>query len=504
MVTIGDLENNEIESIHIEGITNIPLIKGEQGEKGDKGDKGETNNIKIGTVETGEKASATLEGESPNQILNLVLPKGDKGEQGKPGIKPVKGIDYFTEEEIQEIKSNILDQVNQFSVLVVEELPIDNIDEHTIYFVPKTKTEQNDVYDEFIYINNGWEHIGTTEVDLSSYYKKDEIDTKLEAVEGNEVFVGNEEEAPETAKIIVEDEDFKEGSTLSKAEVYVGAEEPTTGEKVWFRKGKNYLDISKLKSRTSYGITLTPTDTGIKISGTATDTYAYGGKISIALKKGVEYTLSGKNAGNILKIVLLKQDASTIIMNVKTLNDEITFIPTEDVFYIQFVLEGITKSTAYDYEISNLQIEQGSKAKPYKDYIEPKLFVRNSNGVYEEFIEKTDYNPGEELMIPEGVIMPGNLTSGSSEIQCVFMTSKSLKNITNISIEDCLVVLRGINGYLDGDGTGIQLKGASNYTINTKIRNNAIIFSFVRTTKFNTTNNTPAVVYPISFKVILQ
>ena len=243
MVTIGDLENNEIESIHIEGITNIPLIKGEQGEKGDKGDKGETNNIKIGTVETGEKASAILEGESPNQILNLVLPKGDKGEQGEPGIKPVKGTDYFTEEEIQEIKSNILDQVNQFSVLVVKELPTDNIDDHTIYFIPKAKTEQNDIYDEFIYINNGWEHIGTTEVDLSSYYKKDEIDAKLEAVEGNEVYIGNEEEAPETAKIIIEDEDFEESAGLSKAEIYVGAEEPTTGEKVWFNKNKNSIYV---------------------------------------------------------------------------------------------------------------------------------------------------------------------------------------------------------------------------------------------------------------------
>ena len=100
--------------------------------------------------------------------------------------------------------------------------------------------------------------------------------------------------------------------------------------------------------------------------------------------------------------------------------------------------------------------------------------------------------------------MPGNLTSDKSEIQCVFMTSKSLKNITNISIEDCLVVLRGINGYLDGDGTGIQLKGASNYTINTKIRNNAIVFSFVRTTKFDTINNTPVVIYPISLKVALS
>lgn len=443
MVTIGDLENNEIESIHIEGITNIPLIKGEQGEKGDKGDKGETNNIKIGTVETGEKASATLEGESPNQILNLVLPKGDKGEQGEPGIKPVKGIDYFTEEEIQEIKSNILDQVNQFSVLVVEELPNDNIDEHTIYFVPKTKTEQNDVYDEFIYINNGWEHIGTTEVDFSSYYKKDEIDAKLEAVEGNEVYIGNPAEAPNSAKIIVEEDDFVEGSTLGKAEVYVGAEEPTTGEKVWFRKGKNYLDISKVKSRTTYGITFTPTDTGIKISGTAEDTYAYGGSIGIDLKKGKTYTLYGNNAGSTLKLELKK--GTTIIATVKTSNNKITFTPNDDVNLVTFILEGIVKGTTYNYEISNLQIEPGSKAAPYEHYIEQKLFVRNSNGVYEEFIKKSEevYSTEEQVIgtwidgkpLYRKVVEMGNMTKDNYKMKAHNIQNMKYARIVDVSMQ---------------------------------------------------------------------
>ena len=49
-------------------------------------------------------------------------------------------------------------------------------------------------------------------------------DANWEDIEANEVFVGKAEEAPETAKIIVEDEDFVEGAGLSKAEVYVGAE----------------------------------------------------------------------------------------------------------------------------------------------------------------------------------------------------------------------------------------------------------------------------------------
>ncbi len=97
--------------------------------------------------------------------------------------------------------------------------------------------------------------VGGTKGQVLTKQSETEGDANWEDIEANEVFVGNEEEAPETAKIIVEEDDFVEGSTLSKAEVYVGAEEPTTGEKVWFRKGKNYLDISKLKSRTTYGIT---------------------------------------------------------------------------------------------------------------------------------------------------------------------------------------------------------------------------------------------------------
>lgn len=397
MVTIGDLENNEIESIHIEGITNIPLIKGEQGEKGDKGDKGETNNIKIGTVETGEKASATLEGESPNQILNLVLPKGDKGEQGEPGIKPVKGIDYFTEEEIQEIKSNILDQVNQFSVLVVEELPTDNIDEHTIYFVPKTKTEQNDVYDEFIYINNGWEHIGTTEVDLSSYYKKDEIDTKLEAVEGNEVFVGNEKEAPSSAKIIVEEDDFVEGSTLSKAEVYVGAEEPVAGEKVWFRKGKNLLNIKSNYSVTSNGLTFSYNSTTKKFrcQGTLTGTNFYLMlkniyDMGLDLYETEDYTMSIDK--DIPANVLLKSgtEEMSAITCLET-GDKSAQIVNKDkkADTIYLYANSATNGTVYDFEFG-IQIEQSSKATSYETYIEPQIFVRNSNGVYEEFIKKSE------------------------------------------------------------------------------------------------------------------
>lgn len=72
-------------------------IKGEQGEKGDKGDKGDKGE----QGERGEKGEQGEKGERGEQGL-----QGEKGEQGEQGEKgddgytPVKGVDYFTEEDL--------------------------------------------------------------------------------------------------------------------------------------------------------------------------------------------------------------------------------------------------------------------------------------------------------------------------------------------------------------------------------------------------------------------
>jgi hypothetical protein len=59
--------------------------KGDTGDKGEKGDKGDPNTLTIGSVSSGETASATITGTAPNQVLNLVLPKGEKGDKGDTG-----------------------------------------------------------------------------------------------------------------------------------------------------------------------------------------------------------------------------------------------------------------------------------------------------------------------------------------------------------------------------------------------------------------------------------
>lgn len=65
-----------------------------------------------------------------------------------------------------------------FQVEVVQTLPTTG-EENTIYFVPKEGGANPDVYDEYMYINGAWEKIGSTEVDLSNYYNKTEVDGLL-------------------------------------------------------------------------------------------------------------------------------------------------------------------------------------------------------------------------------------------------------------------------------------------------------------------------------------
>ena len=62
---------------------------------------------------------------------------------------------------------------------VVDILPeLGNADSQTIYFIQSEKTEEQNIYDEYLLVNGAWEHLGTTKVDLSGYYTKIETDEK--------------------------------------------------------------------------------------------------------------------------------------------------------------------------------------------------------------------------------------------------------------------------------------------------------------------------------------
>lgn len=86
----------------------------------------------------------------------------------------------YTKTEVDSLISAIV----TLNILVVQSLPVSDISTTTIYLVPKSTPDTQDVYDEYINLDgtsSGWEHIGSTQIDLSNYYTKTEINALLAA-----------------------------------------------------------------------------------------------------------------------------------------------------------------------------------------------------------------------------------------------------------------------------------------------------------------------------------
>lgn len=83
---------------------------------------------------------------------------------------------YYTKSETYNKNevNDLISAIEDFHVQIVQSLPQTG-EERTIYFVPK----QGGGYTEHMYINNAWEEIGDTDIDLSGYYTKTETDVLL-------------------------------------------------------------------------------------------------------------------------------------------------------------------------------------------------------------------------------------------------------------------------------------------------------------------------------------
>ena len=81
---------------------------------------------------------------------------------------PINDYNPATKKYVDDVVSNI----DTLKREIVQTLPVTNIKEDTIYMVPKATAGTNNSYDEYMYINNAWEKIGDTEVDLSNYLSK--------------------------------------------------------------------------------------------------------------------------------------------------------------------------------------------------------------------------------------------------------------------------------------------------------------------------------------------
>lgn len=75
-----------------------------------------------------------------------------------PSEEQISGFDTMMAELREAIEE--VEQLPGLMYAIVQALPTQDIDEKTIYFVPKTTPETNNAYDKWIYANNAWEIFG--------------------------------------------------------------------------------------------------------------------------------------------------------------------------------------------------------------------------------------------------------------------------------------------------------------------------------------------------------
>ena len=98
-----------------------------------------------------------------------------------------EALDKAIQQAIAESKlytDDVFSHIVSFKVEIVDSLPETNIDQHVIYFLKKENpSEENDIYYEYMYINNFWELIGSTELDLSPYWTIEQTKTYIASKE---------------------------------------------------------------------------------------------------------------------------------------------------------------------------------------------------------------------------------------------------------------------------------------------------------------------------------
>lgn len=88
-------------------------------------------------------------------------------------------INYYTKQETysQDEINTIISNMGKLTAVIVTELPTENISTSTIYLI--AVEDQENVYIQYMYINNAFATLGTTAIDLSNVYTKAEVDSKL-------------------------------------------------------------------------------------------------------------------------------------------------------------------------------------------------------------------------------------------------------------------------------------------------------------------------------------
>lgn len=162
-------------------------------------------------------------------------------------------------------------------------------------------------------------------------------------------------------------------NNIEKSAVVVSTTEPTTGEKVWIQKGKNLVNQWIKGELYNSAKSLFELNTGFM----RTD--------FIRIDTNVDYILSNSENCKFGYIVLFDENYD-YLENMK--NDDLLTsfkITNTKAKYI------IVNIFYRDYpNLSWIQLEQGTTATPYEEYIKKKIYTKNEKNKFETFYEESE------------------------------------------------------------------------------------------------------------------
>lgn len=117
----------------------------------------------VNIIETIQKNGTALS--VSNKTVNITVPTNNK--------ELTNGAGYQTSSDVSTAIQNAIAGITGIDFQVVTTLPTTG-NKGTIYLLSNSGTGTN-IYDEYIYVNDAWEKIGTTAVDLSDYVKNEDL-----------------------------------------------------------------------------------------------------------------------------------------------------------------------------------------------------------------------------------------------------------------------------------------------------------------------------------------
>lgn len=124
------------------------------------------------------------DGAKVDKIDGKSLSTNDYSNEDKAALANLRNnvAGYQTEAQVNLAIQTALGDVSGLEFVIVEALPASGA-KGIIYLVPVSDAAEQNGYNEFIWVNNAFEKIGTTEVDLDGYLK----DTDIVAITNAEI-----------------------------------------------------------------------------------------------------------------------------------------------------------------------------------------------------------------------------------------------------------------------------------------------------------------------------